>query len=224
MNTDRASPKQEASVTIKFLNKRLFLAESKVKGFSEYLHFFVEYFVLFRWIYFKNRPRGNLLLLRALLIVGLFATAYYFIFSSFRLLLAGIDVEPMVAFIAFVTIGYWKMNSAFYEKSEQCAKLYASMLKAAGKGNIDAASLTATNLSTMLLNLDLWGHRSYSWVFVSTLEQSIEFAYSEQSDFRVKDYSRDKVIELANKNKLQVSHARELIMNYQDHLLAKIGM
>ena len=73
------------------ISPQLLLAETAVKNVQDAVNLGIEYLVFFRWIFFKNRPRGNFLLIRAFMAICLFGFAYYKIFGRFELMLAGID-------------------------------------------------------------------------------------------------------------------------------------
>ncbi len=199
------------------------LSEGSIEGSHDLLNLFLEYFVFFRWIYFKNRPRGNLLLLRALLVVGTYSAIYYYFFGSISLVLEGIEVDSVICFAAAIVFGYSNMLNVFHKKSESCNKLYVQMVSHSTSGNEIATRLLANTLCLQLLTLDLWAHRLFRRVFSNYLQKSVEFAYSNNnidviSECKLPE-SLDEAITIINSGKLQAKVARSLLDNYQGYLL-----
>ncbi|MBT3584578.1 MAG: hypothetical protein HN509_06710 [Halobacteriovoraceae bacterium] len=190
------------------INHPVKLSECQINGVNDFVNWFFEYLIFFRWIYFKNRPRGNFLLIRAFLAVGFLALIYYYVFSSFHLVLQGIDIEPLVAFIILTTVGYWNMSSIFHQKSAHCANLYRDFLREMGKGNKKAGELVKVLLASNLLTVDLWAHRGYSQLFAESLEESIRFKDKEAADA---------VIEKANLGNLNSADVRSYLQYYMNN-------
>lgn len=190
------------------INSPVKLSETRIESIQDIVNLFFEYFVFFRWIYFKNNPRGNLLLFRTFLAVSLLSAIYYSIFSSFNLVIEGIDVEPIIFFVFLLTIGYWNMSSVFHKKSEHCSELYTKYLIEVSNKNEKGASLIGNLLAIKLLTLDLWGHRSFSPHFAKTLEKAITSLKDEAN--------ANELIQKVNAGKLNNREARCLLQGLQD--------
>lgn len=190
------------------VNSPVKLKEDSIEGFQDVFNSFFEYFIFFRWIYFKNNPRGNLLLIRAILAVGLLGFLYYSFFSSFRLIIAGIDVDPVIAMAIFITIGYWNMSSVFHKKSNYCASLYNEYLKQVGSGNKNSALLLGNLLAINLLALDLWAHRTFSSLFAEYLELAIKNTV-------ISDQDINQIFEKINQGKMDVAESRKYLLAHQ---------
>lgn len=200
------------------------LSEGSIEGFHDLLNLFLEYFVFFRWIYFKNRPRGNLLLLRSLLVVGTYSIIYYYFFGSFSLVLEGIEIDSVICFAGAIVFGYSSMLSVFHKKSDSCTKLYVQMVSYSTAGNRIAADLLANTLCLQLLTLDLWAHRMFRRIFSNYLQLAIKFTYTNNSELISQFGMPDKIedaIKVVNTGNLQAKAARMLLDNYQGHLLAE---
>lgn len=197
------------------------LKEGKIESFSDALNLIIEYGLFFRWIYFKNRPRGNLLLLRGILGVSFWASIIVYAKFDWKLILMGIDIDPLIAYFFAVGLSYHSMASVFYRKSESCSQMYTEMLKAGGAGNIWCAKALSNALAIELLTLDLWAHRKYRGLFSKNLFRSIEHAYSTNSALinMDKPSTMEKLIDIVNKGELQAKEARILLDNYQDYLM-----
>lgn len=202
-----------------FLNYRIYLADSKIKGLHEIFHYLIENFIFFRWMFFKNRPRSTFLLIRAFLITGIFCCLYYLTISKFKFLIMGVDVDPVLLFSFMAVIGYWNMLRAFYDKNNYCSNLYNEIVKESAKGNNKSAEILRVNLATQLLSMDLWSHRIYSGTFVHMLENAIEFNFTEKNDYYKCPFSnKEECVKAANDRKLQVGVARNMLMAYQHYL------
>lgn len=198
------------------------LSEGSIEGFHDLLNLFLEYFVFFRWIYFKNRPRGNLLFLRSILVVGTYSSIYYYFFGSFTLVLEGIEVDSIICFAGAIVFGYSNMLSVFHRKSDSCTKLYVQMVSQSTEGNDKAAQLLANTLCLQLLTLDLWAHRMFRRIFSSYLQKAIDYTYKHNKDVISESKLPPKIegaYELLNSGKLQAKSARAILDNYQGHLL-----
>lgn len=149
------------------------MKETPISGFQDFINWFIEYFLFYRWIFFKNRPRVNFLLLRSLMIVGTWFLLYYFFFSSIELLIVGIDVDPVIILGLCVVFGFWGMSHTFAQKSVDCLHLYNDYLKEFASGDLKVANLLATSLSLQLLMVDLYAHRNFTWLFAKTLKEAI---------------------------------------------------
>lgn len=150
------------------------LSECKIEGFGDLVNWLFENLVFFRWNYFKNNPRGNLLLIRSGLVTSLFGIVYYFFFSSFDLIIAGVDVDPIIILGVAITVGYWNMASSFAQKSAHCSQLYMEFLRYQAGGNSETAAALGNFLSTTILTTDLWAHRAFAKHFAKSLELAAE--------------------------------------------------
>ena len=196
---------------------RIYLKESKNQNISDWFHSTIENLVLFRFIYFKNRPRNSFLLMRAALITGAIFSIYYSVFSSLNLVLFGIDVEPFLIFTTFATMGYWNMYFIFTQKSQYASNLYNEVIKEYGSGNQISAELMAINFTNQLINMDLWGHRMYGPMFLSNMEKAIDFHYT----IETRSESKEELYKKISSGKLRVSEARALCFDYQKYLYNK---
>ena len=207
----------------KQLNHPVRLSEGKIENFSDFLNLVLEYGLFFKWIYFKNRPRGNLLFLRSAMMVGTFSYAFFYFFYDFGLVLEGIEIDPVIALAGAVIIGYWHMTGSFYKKTKSCHHLHTEMLKATGSGEEHTAEILSQALAIELLTLDLWAHRQYRKLFADVLTQSMKWAYDHKWDgVRLERFEHfDDYIDHVNRGKLQAKEARLLMDHYQEHLLLK---
>ena len=202
------------------LNNPIVLAEMKPESILDLINLFLEYFVFFRWIAFKNRPRGNLFLLRSFMIVGVFALIYFKFRSSLQLVMQGVEVDSVLALSAAVVIGFWYSTGVFHKKTSFCMDLYSDIMKEYAHGNRKGAHLLSVNLSATLLTLDLWAHRAFSTLFNKSLEDAINFRFPTAQGQSGEE--RDAVIKRANRGKLTIREARVLIDNYQAFLLTQV--
>mgnify|MGYP000153272012 CR=1 FL=1 len=196
---------------------RIYLKESKNQNISDWFHWSLENFALFRFIYFKNRPRNSFLLIRAALITGAIFSVYYSVFSSLNLVLFGIDVEPFLIFTTFATMGYWNMYFIFTQKCQYASNLYNDVIKEYANGNQVSAELMAINFTNQLINMDLWGHRMYGPMFITNMQKAIDFWYTGQN----RTESKEDLYKRMESGKLRVSEAREYCTNYQKYLYNK---
>lgn len=205
------------------LNSPVMLSDGRVDCLSDVLNMFFEYFVFYRWIYFKNRPRGNLLLIRSALSVGVYSFIFFYFFYDFGLVLEGIEIDPVIALAGAVVVGYWNMTSVFHKKSASCANMYLEMIKVGGAGQTITAKLLSNALAIELMTMDLWAHRMYRSLFTKNLYRAIEHAYSEHSsklDLKLPETLQG-MVDKVNSGKLQGKDARVLLDNYHDFLLFK---
>lgn len=149
------------------------MKETPVQGVQDFINWFIEYFLFYRWIFFKNRPRVNFLLLRAIMVVCTWFGLYYLFFSSFELLIIGVDVDPIILLGICIVVGFQGMSNTFAKKSVDCIKLYNEYLTEFAKGDYNVAKLLATSLSLQLLMVDLYAHRNFSWLFAKVMFEAI---------------------------------------------------
>ena len=184
------------------------LKESPIRSFADFLNWIFEYLVFFKWIYFKNRPRGNFLFLRSIMVTTFFGFIYYTLFSSLELLIMGVDIDPIIILALVVTIGYWNMTYVFQRKSVDVTNLYNQYLIELGQGHKQSADLLLNSLSMQVLAVDLWAHRSFTDIFVKALNLAIK------DDNGSDDWSNK-----LESNKMSVREARELLQNRQNKLI-----
>jgi hypothetical protein len=153
------------------------LSESKIETFQDLLNILFEYLIFFKWIYFKNRVRGNLFFLRSILMVLTFALLYFKFFASFNLVIMGVDIDPVIAFGGAIVINYWAMVQSFASKSVLCLNVYNDVLKAYGAKNIVAAELLRNSLALQVVTVDMWGHRLFSPMFISAIKSALRESY-----------------------------------------------
>lgn len=194
--------------------ERIYLKESKNQNISDWFHWSLENFALFRFVYFKNRPRNSFLLIRAALITGAIFSIYYTVFSSLNLVLFGIDVEPFLIFTTFATMGYWNMYFIFTQKCQYASTLYNEVIKEYGSGNATSAELMAINFTNQLINMDLWGHRMYGPMFISNMEKAIDYHYTTEQ----RSESKEDLYKRIARGELRVSEARGFCFDYQKFL------
>lgn len=198
------------------------LAEGKIENFSDFLNLIFEYGLFFKWMYFKNRPRANLLLLRSVLMVTVFSVGFFYFFYDFGLVLEGIEIDPVIALAGAVVVGYWNMIATFYKKSQACNYLHVELLKATGDGKLQTAELLSNSLAIELLTLDLWAHRKYRHLFAVYLYKSMELAYQDKA-MEIADLKLPKslaeCIEYVNHGHLQAKEARILLDSHHQVLM-----
>ncbi len=199
----------------------LFFSQSSVKGVGEFAHFLIENSILFRWNYFKNRPRNTYLLVRSFLVTSLVFAAYFTFYSSLDFVFMGIEIEPMMLFVAFSTVGYWNMYATFQKKSAYTSSLYNDIIKEYACGNIRAADMMAVNFSCQLMNMDLWAHRMYSELFCKTIENSLDYVYSDACETKPLLFTREEFDSKLRAGKIKVYEMRQIFYAYEDHLLSQ---
>lgn len=193
------------------LPRTIYLAEMKIESPLDFLNLLLEYSVFYSWIFFKNRPRGNFFLLRAVLIVATFGVIYYHFFSRFELMLAGVDVDPVILMFAIVSMSYLSMSGVFHNKSRECTMLYQDYLKTYGARSFDQAELQAVNLAITLLTLDLWAHRSFAPIFSSILSRAIDL-----------EKNSSELVSLTHRGRLTCREARLILERYQEKIMEEI--
>ncbi|OUR96997.1 hypothetical protein A9Q84_11720 [Halobacteriovorax marinus] len=197
--------------------ERIYLKESGHQNVSDWFHWGIENFALFRFMFFKNRPRNSFLLVRATLTTAAIFSIYYSIFSSFNLILFGIDVEPFLIFTTFSIVGYWNMYSNFTSKCQYASSLYNEVIKEYTTGNSLSADLMAINFTNQLIAMDLWGHRMYGPMFLSSLEKAIDYHYTTEQ----RDETKEELFKRIENKMFRVNEARNLCFNYQAYLYNK---
>ena len=194
------------------LNSPVRLKEGRIESFSDFVNLVFEYGIFFKWIYFKNRPRGNLLLLRSAMMVATFSVGFFYFFYDFGLVLEGIEIDPVIALAGAVIIGYWHMTSSFYKKCKSCNQIHLEILKAAGLGDQRTVDLLTNSLAIELLTLDLWAHRKFRGLFAESLFHSLKHASDEHKaiTWKAPKNLEDYILKV-NKGDLQAKEARQLL-------------
>ena len=213
-------------MALKSIKQNLHFSDGKIEQMSDLLNFILEYFMFYRWIYFKNRPRGNLLFLRSLLVVGTFAFLFFKFFHDFRLVLMGIDINPVIAMGAATALGYWNMVSVFHNKSSTCTTIYTEIMKAKGEGNLKSVELLSNSFALNLLTMDMWAHRLYDSFFSKNLEIAIHHHFYKgdwskahpQASLEEKNKAINDYIEIVNAGRLQAREARYILTEYREFL------
>lgn len=185
------------------------MCETPIKGVQGFLNWFIEYFLFYRWIYFKNRPRVNFLLLRSLMIVGTWFGLYYAFFSSFELLVIGVDLDPVILLGIFVAIGFFAMSNAFAKKSVDCLHLYNEYLRAFAQGEYNVAKMLATSLALQLIMVDLYAHRNFSWLFSKVMLEALGHNELALENFKA--------------GKMPICEARSLLQQFLQSQMDKLG-
>lgn len=177
--------------------KKISLKEEENQGA---VHYVIEKFVLWRLQNWKNNPRVNALIWKAILSVfsmtvigAVIAVSLYVAFNllgpkqTFEL---GEIVEKLskvylkswaklgLVLSGSITVAYWNMSTMFNKKWSYCADLYNKIL-AVPKSNHEQRELLRNALAIDILTLDLWAHRSFSALFAEELLKAIDCANSE---------------------------------------------
>ena len=189
--------------------KPIHLSENKIRSVFDFVDRVLEYFVFFRWIYFKNRPRTNFFFVRSVAAVAAFGVIYYSIFSSLRLVLLGIDLDPVIFFAIAISVAYWQMTNVYLNKKVACNTTHNQIIHAFGEGNVKTAKLLKNTLALNLLSEGLWAHRSYVYFFASALESALDYANSD-----------DKKIQEVLSGRLEIAEARKILLNYKAYLIS----
>ncbi len=195
-----------------------YFSQSKVKGFGEFVHWTIENLFLFRFTFFKNRPRNSYLLIRAFMVTGIIFGLYYSVFSSLDFLIFGVEVEPALLFVAFSTIGYWNMYYSFQQKCAYVNGLYNEVIKEYATGNRTSANLMSVNFASQLMSMDLWSHRMYSEIFNQVLEDSVNYAFSKDNSNRITNESQDQFEERLTNGQVRVGEMRMIFFSYKRYL------
>lgn len=190
------------------------LAESKPKNLAAWLHLAIEYFLFFRWIVFKNRPRGNFLLIRSFLVVGFQGGLFFWLFGDLELVLLGIEVDSVIALGVAVTIAFWNMSKSYQEKTRMCFAANREILSNYADGETQKAELLSTFFAINVLQMDFWAHQSFAWVFNNALEAAISLLPADEAhSYR----------QLRDKGALDQEAARMLLTKLQEAQLASVG-
>lgn len=202
------------------INQRIYLRSSKVSGLHESFHFFLENFLLLKFVFFKNRPRNNYLLIRSFLLTALYFGAYYQFVSRFQFIFLGIDVDPILLFSATGIIGYFAMTFFFSQKSNYCFNLYNRIIEEQARGEYKVADALACNLAGQLLSLDLWGHRIFGKFFTETIQNAVNLYHEGKLKWDGEE-SAEELAKKINGGEARIGDLRKLFWSYQDYLLKK---
>jgi len=201
---------------MKEIKLKLKFKESKMSSSYELFHKVVENFILFKWMFFKNRPRTSFLLVRSLLVNTLVFGAYYAIFSNINFIFMGVEIEPLLLFAGSISVSYWVMSWSFSQKANYLSTLYNDIIKHQVKDQ-ETAKMLACSFSAQLLTMDMWGHRLYSRTFTQTLLESAKWSLTHQkkySEFK----NLNEFIDFINAGKLEVGIARSMLLDYQQSI------
>jgi hypothetical protein len=196
--------------------KPVYLSENKIRSGLDFTDCLLEYGVFFRWIYFKNRPRTNFYLIRSILAVSVLGVIYYSIFSSLRLVLMGLDLDPILFLVFAISVSYWQMTNVYLKKKVSCTDIHNQILAAYGAHNLKTAKLLKNTLALHLLAEDLWAHKSYTYFFATALEAAVDYKLKE-SDASEKDIKAK--YEKIESGQLEICETRSLLLSYKTYLL-----
>ncbi|MBL7670299.1 MAG: hypothetical protein JNM39_07415 [Bdellovibrionaceae bacterium] len=182
---------------VKITSKKISLKEEENQGA---VHYVIEKFVLWRLQNWKNNPRVNALIWKAILSVfsmtvigAVIAVSLYVAFNllgqkkTFEL---GKIIEELskvylkswaklgLVLTGSITVAYWNMSTMFNKKWSYCADLYNKILSVP-KSDLEQRELLRNALAIDILTLDLWAHRSFSALFAVELLKAIDCAHSE---------------------------------------------
>ena len=208
--------------------KKVFLCEEENQAWT---HKIIENWVLWRRQKWKNNPRVNYLIYRALLCLIVIVLFLFLI-----LIFVFIFINPVVHFdslgkefkelctlenivhLTFILAGstsvvYWNMSHTFHKKWLYCAGLYNDIIKKEeNKKNSSLKRKMANALAIDLLVLDLWAHRSFSELFSDELKHAIENNNMESS-------KRSSLKEQMINQEMTEDKAKELLEEYQTQLV-----
>lgn len=196
------------------MDKPVKLCETKPRSLTQWLHLIMEYGLFFRWILFKNRPRGNFLLVRSVLGVGFQGSLYFLLFGDVELLLLGIEIDPVIALGILVTLAFWNMSRTYQDKTKLCLNCYQDILAAVADSQIKKAEILATNLALTLLSMDFWAHPLFSGAFFQALERAIYHQPAEK---------REGYITLLDQGRMDQKTALSLLKTHQEDQLLQFG-
>lgn len=196
------------------VQKPIHLSEGKPNNLAGILHLLMEYMLFFRWIVFKNRPRGNFLLIRSFLAVGFQGSLYFLLIGDLELLLLGIEIDPIIALGIGVIIAFWNMSKSYHEKTKTCFAAYREILNHYADGKAQKAELLSTYLAINLLTMDFWAHPSFCGIFRSALFAAID----QQSPKDVVRYKN-----LLENGCMCQDIARSLLVSHQESQLKSVG-
>ena len=193
-------------------------------------HKFLEHWILWKREKYKNKPRGNCLIIRSLFVVFtifsimgplIILLNYLISFLPDKIFCINLFLDNsmssivpkeitttnvIVSFFGAVSILYWNIMSLFNKKWAYCCELYNKIIsKNRGKSK---QKLLENALAVDLLTLDLWAHRSFSKFFSKELTKSIKKKYCKD------EIMRNIIISKANEQRLTENEAWDLL-NYR---------
>lgn len=187
------------------------------------LHFLIERLILFKWQCFKNNPRGNNLVIRAVFIATLIP-AYMLLLMWLLNFFFGITdfysgairekfdfhhyKEYLLPLLAVIIVIYGSIWKDFHSKWEYCSNLFNDILKC---NDEEVVSNLCASLSIDLITLDLWAHRSFKETFHEELITAIKEKYQT---------SALPIIEEAENGLMSETRAMEILTDYQAKLVS----
>lgn len=174
----------------------------------------IEFVFFFRLQCFKNNPRLNYVLVRAVwtasvllafAIASAFFVVWLFDFGSIR-----IDGDRVMSgaatYFGAVSLIYWNSSTVHRGQWQYCASLYNDMLKAS---STEAKDALANSLCMDLVVLDMWAHRLFADLFRD------ELAVAARARYTVEPASLKEFMERTNKGQFSESEALDLLEEYQ---------
>lgn len=196
------------------------LSEDKIKSVPDFLNFAIEYLIFYRWVYFKNRPRGNLFFVRAFIMFFVFLSLYYATVGDLEFLLEGIEVGPFFIISVCAMLGYFSMLNVFQKKTSYCLLQKNRIFDALTSKNYKKANLYMTSFSLDVLSTDLWAHGAFSSLFWRTVEMSFrEYLKSEK---KVPEAEVESKVEYffskCDQGSVSISEIRKYLIYYHEDL------
>lgn len=201
------------------------LAEQPIAGISDFLSWTFAKFCFFRWMWFRNNPRNELILLRSTLSTALLASVYYIVFSDFRFLVIGVDVHPVFILLGINFVIYSNMMKDFSQRSNYGIRLYNDIIQLRSRQDQDWYSYryATASFAVQLLSLELWGHRDLSHAFNEAIELVIEDAGNKGVKFPDK-LTKDTIYSQLNTGVLRCSQIRSILFDYMRLLDQDLAM
>lgn len=172
------------------LNSPIQLCGEPIHNPIDFLHWAIENLILFKWTFFKNRPRVNFILIKSILTV---TTVSFIIFlitiifnksgcitnkEKYLFSFLGNNLNSLlITFFSATSIIYWQTTAIFQKKWLYCNELYNTILSLNEQDHYKR-NILSNALSIDLLTLDLWAHRSFQDFFRDELNIAIKNIYS----------------------------------------------
>lgn len=189
------------------------------------LHWFIERFILFRLQYFKNNPRSNYLLIKAVgTILVIFFLAIFLSLAIYHALpvsvrpevdicqyLKGNFYKILTGLIGAISLVYWQTAKMFQKKWLYCSELYNKIISINPKESEKIYRILSNALTIDLVILDLWAHRSFQELFrdelISALKENHQTSEYESNLIKI------------NNGKFSEKDALEVLQKHQYNLL-----
>lgn len=200
---------------------------------SDIIHFVIEKCILCKWQTFKNNPRGNNLILRALWI-SIFLPMIFLVFLIVgKMILEGFFVENLYTFfnkssfsefneslfsfkffknyllpwLGLNLIIYANLWKDYHSKWSYCSSLYNEIIKQ----NCEKVQRNLiSNFAIDLLCLDMWAHRSFYSSFRNSVEEAIEHKYQDCQSCQITKL---------NSGNFSENEIAEILEDYQSELV-----